>query len=713
MIIICVLCFAVLGAGLFLMFSDTMISVPGKKPSSAANAPVTFDGPIKTIAINGGGKHLLSAEPTKEEYQKQLDEMLDFAAVTGYDAVIWQGVGADGFYCRIKDAQPAEFIKALDKLFDKWDPLEYLCSAASQRGLGVFMAFEPQFAVEETIAAIEKKYTVSGTYVVNVQDAGQSLLNATFTGINGEPELLEPSLSAQYPELLAKSKQDNFGGLMFGYYPNVQQNTDTLSLWASMFNEANDITPLNFTISNQLELTYPQNTSASIYTTTCYLMGTSDPQLPLTLNGTEVARFGTNGAFGVLVDLNVGANNFELAQNEIKVAFTLTRKKYTSTGAQTIKQDDTVEATKGQMFEIVSGIASGLTDPASDSAINETFKKGAKATVVDSVRTTRSGKKTWAYKLSTGDYVLARNVKLLDSAETPAFNTATVEKGQYGETITFDGNGTPLVYTQKEGNALVLTFTDLTLPDTFSIENSDYIDSAVVTKQEGKTALVLQLKEKMLWGWDILYKDGKTSLFLKYPPIKSTTFGKPLEGVRIMLDPGHGDQDYGALGVAGEKAPSEKNVNLAVAEAAKQTLEQMGATVILTRSDDTFRTLDERLEAQSIEMTDFFVSVHHNSVELVVNANESTGTECYYFYKTSEELAKNLSAQVSTASNRLNREQKYGYFYVTRTTIAPSVLLETGFMVNPLEYEAITNNDVIAKTGAALAKGILDTMPNS
>ena len=64
--------------------------------------------------------------------------------------------------------------------------------------------------------------------------------------------------------------------------------------------------------------------------------------------------------------------------------------------------------------------------------------------------------------------------------------------------------------------------------------------------------------------------------------------------MRVLLDPGHGAQDIGAMGVAGTSAPCEKDVNLAVALAAREQLEAMGATVLMTREDDSFPTLVER-----------------------------------------------------------------------------------------------------------------------
>ena len=68
-------------------------------------------------------------------------------------------------------------------------------------------------------------------------------------------------------------------------------------------------------------------------------------------------------------------------------------------------------------------------------------------------------------------------------------------------------------------------------------------------------------------------------LYLKPAPKRGDTFGKPLSGVSVMLDAGHGGSDPGAMGVAGESGPAEAQLNLAVTQALKYRLEQLGASV--------------------------------------------------------------------------------------------------------------------------------------
>ncbi len=717
---------AVLIGAVFLMLPGKQLSLSGinlnfqKEALPAVGAPPTFAGPVHAMTLSGGAAMLLGEDKSADAQKLALDAALDFAAQNGYEAVLWQGSAGAGqsFYRKgaAKDAV-ATLVSDCDKLFSQWDPLAYLCAGANKRALGVFVYFAPQDISEEAATALEKAYPLAGVYVNEILTIENPIASSqkgwvAYRGIGGEPTLYEANDTTGFAEAARLFQEESFGGFVFGEYSTLV-GTGAPSALLALWNDAPAAAFTAYAPNNALTLTYPANTTKPLYTETCYLMGTSNPNEPLTINGTEVKRYGKSGAFGVLVNLAMGQNSFELAQTSGSVSFALTRAKSTYTGNANAA-DATVAAPAGQMVEIVSGIASGLTNPASDDKINETFKKGARFTVTNSTRTTRSGKKTWAYQLASGDWVLARNVKFIDSTRAAfAPGAATAQSG--GESIPLAA-GTPLCYTQwsPENSTLTITAYDADVPADFAITGSAFIIGTRVEPAAGGTAITLQLNpDTPLWGWDLRYENGATSLFLKKAPVQSQTPGKPLAGIRVMLDAGHGQDDYGALGVPGELAPVEKTVNLNVALAAQKYLEQLGATVLQTRSDDTFRTLDERLALQSTETPDLFIAVHHNSVELVVDANESRGTECYYFYKWHKPLAEALVSNIVDTIGRANREAQYGYYYVTRSTVAPSVLLEVGFMVNPAEYESITDPLVTDQTGAAIAEAILTMIPKA
>lgn len=707
-IIICIA--AIATAGFFVLNgSDSSFGNPAKP----AAAPVVLEGTLRAMVINKGALDFVTGEAAREKHEEALAAVITHAKEQGYNAILYQIAQGDEYYARLNDKTPAQYIADCDKFLNKWDPLDYFTRQASAQGVAVFALYDGSETAQpdaQVIKQVESKYSVSGTYVNNHGIyAGESTLSAVYEGDVGELYTPTATIDVYGIELLANAQ--DFGGFMYETY-GEQPNKDLQPLLETAFNFLAKPEPLGYVGTPTLNLTYPQSKTAKVYSSKVFIMGTSDPTQPLTLNDTEVQRTSSLGSFGVLVELKKGVNNYTLAQGNTKIDFTINRATATGGGGGTIKADGSVEAKKGQRVEITAAIASGLHDVSSDAKMSVTFKRGGTAVVTESVRTTRNGKKTWAYKLGTGDYVLANNSKILADNVTPNFTGGTAVAGEFGEVITLAGAGTPMAYTAFENNVLTIRFADTTIDSAFNITGSEFVQGVTVGASTGTTDIALQMGDKKLWGWDIRYVDGSTQIFLKYAPQKTVGAGKlPLQGVRVMLDPGHGEDDIGAMAVDGTAAPCEKDVNLSVAEATKYYLERMGATVIMTRTDDTFRTLEERLYEQFTQTPDFFLSIHHNSIELVVDANNAKGTECYYFYEGHKEFATQLSLNVSKNAERENRGEKYGYFYVTRSTVSPSNLLEVGFMVNPLEYSAIIDQSIIDKTGAGIATSVYNLVP--
>src|SRR5690606_14428318 len=89
-----------------------------------------------------------------------------------------------------------------------------------------------------------------------------------------------------------------------------------------------------------------------------------------------------------------------------------------------------------------------------------------------------------------------------------------------------------------------------------------------------------------------------------------TVSGQPLAGATVVLDPGHGGEEPGAVGPGGTL---EKHVNLAVAQEAERILEAQGATVVLTRTGDYRITLAARGAIAQALRPAMFVSIHHNA----------------------------------------------------------------------------------------------------
>ena len=108
---------------------------------------------------------------------------------------------------------------------------------------------------------------------------------------------------------------------------------------------------------------------------------------------------------------------------------------------------------------------------------------------------------------------------------------------------------------------------------------------------------------------------------------------------KIVIDPGHGGKDPGAIGVGGIM---EKDLVLSIAKKLALKLKnEMGIQVVLTRNDDRFVALEDRTHRANAENADLFISLHTNA-----SANgEARGVETYYLDNTSDEAALRLAAR--------------------------------------------------------------------
>ena len=108
---------------------------------------------------------------------------------------------------------------------------------------------------------------------------------------------------------------------------------------------------------------------------------------------------------------------------------------------------------------------------------------------------------------------------------------------------------------------------------------------------------------------------------------------------------------------------------------------------------------------------DLFIAVHHNSMDYSYDSSKAKGSECYYFTHQSENLAQLMCENITTATDRVNRGAFNGYYYVTRTDIAPSVLMEYSFMINPYDFYKTYSDEDIYKAAFGTAMAVLKAIP--
>lgn len=174
----------------------------------------------------------------------------------------------------------------------------------------------------------------------------------------------------------------------------------------------------------------------------------------------------------------------------------------------------------------------------------------------------------------------------------------------------------------------------------------------------------------------------------------------PLEGVSLVLDAGHGGSEPGAI--RGEAR--EKEMTLAIINQLKKRLEASGAFITMTRSDDTFVSLEDRVKITNLVMPKAFISVHINSLE---GTSDIKGVETYFQTEQSRPLAEAVHTCLYTSLGVPNRGVRKARFYVINHTTVPAILAEVGYISNKDEREKLISSDYQGKIADALAQGVI------
>lgn len=171
----------------------------------------------------------------------------------------------------------------------------------------------------------------------------------------------------------------------------------------------------------------------------------------------------------------------------------------------------------------------------------------------------------------------------------------------------------------------------------------------------------------------------------------------------IVIDPGHGGPDPGAIGRGGIQ---EKDMTLAVARQVAALLQQQGIQAILTRSDDRNVELQPRVDIAERADATLFVSIHANSINL--SRPDVNGAEVYYYGSgASQVLAQTLQRTIIQDTGMSDRGVRTARFYVLRNTTMPSVLIEMGFVTGRDDAPRLSNPAFQSRMAAAIVRGIL------
>ncbi|MBE9127412.1 N-acetylmuramoyl-L-alanine amidase, partial [Coleofasciculus sp. LEGE 07081] len=181
----------------------------------------------------------------------------------------------------------------------------------------------------------------------------------------------------------------------------------------------------------------------------------------------------------------------------------------------------------------------------------------------------------------------------------------------------------------------------------------------------------------------------------------------PRGRVVVIVDPGHGGKDPGAIGIGGVQ---EKNVILPISQEVAAILEQQGIQAVLTRSSDYFVTLQGRVDMAEQARADLFVSIHANAISL--SRPDVNGLETYY-YSSGQGLAQTVHNSILQSVDVDNRGVRQARFYVLRKSSMPAILVEVGFLTGREDSAKLSNPAYRSQIAQAIARGILQYIQQS
>ena len=194
------------------------------------------------------------------------------------------------------------------------------------------------------------------------------------------------------------------------------------------------------------------------------------------------------------------------------------------------------------------------------------------------------------------------------------------------------------------------------------------------------------------------------------------SYTRHLKGFKICLDPGHGGQGHVPDYKRGPTGVREAEVNLQVAFHLREMLQAVGATVIMTRVDDSYVSLPMRSQIANENGADFFISLHHNGIDNpkvnytstwyhgdADDSRQSLDLARYIQQGVSDALQLPTSPAAGLYSDKLITASGFG---VLRLTECPAVLCEASFLSNPEEEARLQEDDYLRKEASGYFMGI-------
>jgi N-acetylmuramoyl-L-alanine amidase len=358
-----------------------------------------------------------------------------------------------------------------------------------------------------------------------------------------------------------------------------------------------------------------------------------------------------------------------------------------------------------ELVEIIADAGVARTGASTDNSRLTPLPKGTKATV-----TAKEGE--WL-RLDYGGWIKQKETQPVSDNTPPKSIIRSITSRQTeGETEIIFPLQVPVPISIEQGEK---TFT-LTLYNTTAQTDTIRLSDDPLIKRldwqqiaPERIQYTFYLKSDRQWGYQVKYAGTSLILSLRHPP-QLTKGNQPLKGIKIVLDPGHGGKETGAIGATGY---TEKEVNLVVSKLLRTELEKRGATVIMTREEDKDLSLDDRVKVINETKPTIALSIHYNALPDGGDAENTKGISIFWYHPQAHDLAIFLQNYLVKKLNRPDYGSYWNNLALTRPHSAPSVLLELGFLINPVEFEWITNSQEQEKLVKTIADGVVAWLEKS
>lgn len=243
-------------------------------------------------------------------------------------------------------------------------------------------------------------------------------------------------------------------------------------------------------------------------------------------------------------------------------------------------------------------------------------------------------------------------------------------------------------------------------------------DAEILTTAEPNARLIY-LDEEQDW-YKVQLNDGRTGFVANWVTSLSNVETVNVQEVErqnnravtnlseatIMIDPGHGGKDPGAISATGLY---EKDIALSTAKILQRRLQDAGANVLLTRNDDTFISLNDRVYLTHKASADAYISIHFDAMEI---ANSMSGTTTYYYSDNEKDLADTVNAYLAQNGPLSNNGVRLGDYYVLRNNAQPSILLELGYLNHDVDVTQVNTQSYQSTVVESIYQGLRDYFSN-